>query len=98
VQGLRGAYKSLERDLVMARDAIIAVPGEVMESGSAVGAVKAVGRRAPTVILRPLVGGTKAVGKTLLGVGNWADPGNLRRVEDVSCPLLLPLCWMRMMG
>jgi len=86
VQGLRGAYKSLERDLVMARDAIIAVPGEVMESGSAVGAVKAVGRRAPTVILRPLVGGTKAVGKTLLGVGNWADPGNLRRVEDVSNP------------
>ncbi|KFY12311.1 hypothetical protein V492_03953 [Pseudogymnoascus sp. VKM F-4246] len=82
VQGLRGAYKSLERDLVMARDAIIAVPGEVMESGSAVGAVKAVGKRAPTVILRPLVGGTKAVGKTLLGVGNWVDPGNLRRVDD----------------
>ncbi|KFY97378.1 hypothetical protein V500_02096 [Pseudogymnoascus sp. VKM F-4518 (FW-2643)] len=82
VQGLRGAYKSLERDLVMARDAIIAVPGEVMESGSAVGAVRAVGRRAPTVILRPLVGGTKAVGKTLLGVGNWVDPGNLRRVDD----------------
>lgn len=86
VQGLRGAYKSLERDLVMARDAIIAVPGEVMESGSAVGAVRAVGRRAPTVILRPLVGGTKAVGKTLLGVGNWVDPGNLRRVDDVSFP------------
>lgn len=89
VQGLRGAYKSLERDLVMARDAIIAVPGEVMESGSAVGAVKAVGKRAPTVILRPLVGGTKAVGKTLLGVGNWVDPGNLRRVDDVSFLLLL---------
>lgn len=89
VQGLRGAYKSLERDLVMARDAIIAVPGEVMESGSAVGAVRALGRRAPTVILRPLVGGTKAVGKTLLGVGNWADPGNLRRVEDVSFAFFL---------
>ncbi|OBT84930.1 hypothetical protein VE02_06630 [Pseudogymnoascus sp. 03VT05] len=82
VQGLRGAYKSLERDLIMARDAIIAVPGEVMESGSAVGAVRAMGRRAPTVILRPLVGGTKAVGKTLLGVGNWVDPVNLRRVDD----------------
>jgi autophagy-related protein 2 len=86
VQGLRGAFSSLERDLLMARDAIVAVPGEVMESGSAAGAAKAVWRRAPTVILRPAIGATKAVGQTLLGAGNTLDPTNRRRIEDVSFP------------
>lgn len=84
IQGLRGAYTSLERDLLLARDAIVAVPGEVMESGSASGAAKAVMKRAPTVILRPAIGASKAVGKTLLGAGNSLDKGNWRRVEDVS--------------
>ncbi|CRG87749.1 Autophagy-related protein 2 [Talaromyces islandicus] len=82
VQGLRGAFSSLERDLLTARDAIVAVPGEVMESGSAAGAAKAVWRRAPTVILRPAIGATRAVGQTLLGAGNTLDPANRRRIED----------------
>jgi autophagy-related protein 2 len=88
VQGLRGAFRSLERDLLLARDAIVAVPGEVMDSGSAAGAAKAVWRRTPTVILRPAIGATKAVGQTLLGAGNSLDPTNRRRIEDVSfdCP------------
>lgn len=84
VQGLRGAYSGLERDLLLARDAIVAVPGEVVESGSATAAAKAVWKRAPTVILRPAIGVSKAVGQTLLGAGNTLDPGNRRKMEDVS--------------
>ncbi|KAJ5259540.1 hypothetical protein N7478_012521 [Penicillium angulare] len=82
VQGLRGAYRGLERDLLLARDAIVAVPGEVVESGSARAAAKAVWKRAPTVILRPAIGVSKAVGQTLLGAGNTLDPSNRRRMED----------------
>lgn len=82
VQGLRGAYASLERDLLTARDAIVAMPGEVMESGTAGGAARAVLRGAPTVILRPAMGVTKAVGQTLMGATNSLDPGNRRRIED----------------
>ncbi|KAL2792920.1 hypothetical protein BJX66DRAFT_306797 [Aspergillus keveii] len=84
VQGLRGALRGLERDLLLTRDAIIAVPGEVAESGSAKAAAKAVLKRTPTVILRPAIGVSKAVGQTLLGAGNSLDPSNRRRVEDVS--------------
>jgi autophagy-related protein 2 len=84
MQGLRGAYRHLERDLLMAKDAIIAIPGEVMESKTAGGAAKAVLRSAPTVILRPALGVTKAVGQTLLGATNTLDKGERRRVEDVS--------------
>lgn len=84
VAGIRGAYSSLERDLLLARDAIVAVPGEVVESGSATAAAKAVWKRAPTVILRPAIGVSKAVGQTLLGAGNTLDPSNRRKMEDVS--------------
>ncbi|KAL9031961.1 MAG: hypothetical protein Q9196_000034 [Gyalolechia fulgens] len=88
VQGLRGAYASLERDLLTAKDAIVAMPGEVMESGTAGGAAKAVLRGAPTVILRPALGVSKAVGRTLMGATNSLDPENRRRIEEVSESLL----------
>ncbi|KAI0998235.1 Autophagy-related protein 2 [Podosphaera aphanis] len=81
IQGFRGGYDGLQRDLIMARDAIIAVPGEVMESGTAVGALKAVGKYAPTVILRPAIGVAKAGGQILMGATNTLDPVNLQRAE-----------------
>lgn len=84
VQGLRGAFRGLERDLLVARDAIVAVPGEVVDGGSAKAAARAVLKRAPTIILRPAIGVSKAVGQTLLGAGNTLDPTNRRRIEDVS--------------
>jgi autophagy-related protein 2 len=84
VQGLRGAYATLERDLLLARDAIVAVPGEIMASESATGAAKAVLKQSPTIILRPAIGVTKAAGQTLLGAANTLDKRNLRRIEDVS--------------
>ncbi|KAK6841750.1 hypothetical protein PG989_009705 [Apiospora arundinis] len=82
VQGLRGAYSSLARDLNMARDAIIAVPGEVMESQNAQGVAKAVLKRAPTIIFRPLIGSSKAIGQTLMGATNALDPQNRRRIDE----------------
>ena len=97
VQGLRGAYASLERDLLLARDAIIAVPGEVMASDSARGAAQAVLKQSPTIILRPAIGATKAVGQTLLGAGNTLDRGNLRRMEDVSTASLVVLMVLMML-
>ena len=83
VQGLRGGYASLERDLLTAKDAIIAMPGEVLESGTAGGAARAVLRGAPIIILRPAMGVSNAVGQTLMGATNSLDPGNRRRIEDV---------------
>ncbi|KAI1270624.1 hypothetical protein F5Y18DRAFT_18246 [Xylariaceae sp. FL1019] len=82
VQGLRGAYSSLARDLNAARDAIIAVPAEIMESENAQGAAKAVLRRAPTIIFRPLIGSSKAIGQTLMGATNSLDPNNERRISE----------------
>jgi len=88
LQGLRGGYAGLQRDLVVARDAIIAVPGEVMESGNAAGVLRAVRKHAPTVILRPAIGVAKAGGQILMGATNSLDPVNLQRADAVSIPIL----------
>ncbi|PTB74766.1 hypothetical protein M440DRAFT_1423743 [Trichoderma longibrachiatum ATCC 18648] len=82
IQGIRGGYRSLARDVNLARDAIIAVPGEVMESQTATGAARAVLRRAPTIIFRPAVGVSKAIGQTLMGATNSIDPHNQRRIDE----------------
>ncbi|EXJ91097.1 hypothetical protein A1O1_04204 [Capronia coronata CBS 617.96] len=81
-QGLRIAYGALERDLLIAKDAIVAIPGEVMASGSATGAAKAILKQSPTIILRPAIGASKAVGQTLMGAGNTLDKKNLRRIDE----------------
>jgi len=87
LQGLRGGYAGLQRDLVLARDAIIAVPGEVMEGGNAAGVLRAVRKHAPTVILRPAIGVAKAGGQILMGATNSLDPANLQKADAVSCTL-----------
>lgn len=89
IQGIRGGYRSLVRDMNMAKDAIIAVPGEVMESQSAAGAAKVVLKRAPTIMFRPAVGVSRAVGKAFMGATNSIDPHNRRRIGEVSSILLL---------
>ncbi|KAL9078261.1 MAG: hypothetical protein Q9157_002807 [Trypethelium eluteriae] len=78
---IRSAAQSLERDLLTARDAIIAIPGEVADAEGLTGGARAVVRRAPTVLLRPAMGLAGAVGKVGLGVGNWVDPEGRRREE-----------------
>lgn len=89
MQGLKGGYKGLQRDLVVARDAIIAVPGEVMSEGSAAGVLKAVRKHAPTVILRPAIGVAKAGGQIFLGATNSLDPTNLQRADAVCITSIL---------
>ncbi|KAK0387372.1 hypothetical protein NLU13_5684 [Sarocladium strictum] len=82
IQGLRGGYRSLTRDVNLARDAIIAVPGEVMQSQGPGGAARAVWRKAPTIIFRPAMGVTKVIGQTLMGATNTMDPQNRRRIDE----------------
>jgi len=62
------------------------VQGEILESGNPGAVAAALARHAPTVILRPVIGASRAVGTTLLGVGNQIDQQNMRKVDDVSCP------------
>ncbi|CAD0032101.1 unnamed protein product [Aureobasidium pullulans] len=84
IQGLRSARLYLERDLTTARDAIIAVQGDFLASGTAAGAARAVARHAPTILLQPVIGVSRAVGQTFKGVGNQVDREYIKKSEDVS--------------
>ena len=80
--GLRSAARSLERDLLVSRNALIAISGEAREEGTVGGAARAVARGAPTLVLRPMIGASRAVSAALWGVGNTVDRENLRRAKE----------------
>ncbi|RDW82196.1 hypothetical protein BP6252_03308 [Coleophoma cylindrospora] len=82
MQGLRGGYRGLQRDLLVAKDVIIAIPSAVMEQGNAAGALKVLSQAGPTVILRPAIGIAKASGQILMGATNSMDPSNLKKAGD----------------
>jgi autophagy-related protein 2 len=82
--GLQSAARHLQRDLMAARDAVIAMPAEVMEDGTGLGMAKVLAKRAPTIVLRPAMGAMKATSNTLLGLGNALDKQSRRKIDDVS--------------
>ncbi|KAH9005264.1 ATG C terminal domain-containing protein [Lactarius hatsudake] len=64
--GIESAYTSMRRNLSSAAQTILAVPME--------GPVRAVIRAVPIAVLRPMIGASEAVSKTLLGLHNSMDP------------------------
>jgi len=73
-EGIESAYTSMKRNLSSAAQTILAVPMEVFERSGTEGPVRAVIRAVPIAVLRPMIGASEAVSKTLLGLHNSMDP------------------------
>lgn len=73
-EGLVSAYQSLATNLTDAMQTIVAVPVQVYERSGPSGAIKAVIRAVPIAVLKPMIGATEALGKTLMGIENSMDP------------------------
>ncbi|KAH7871768.1 uncharacterized protein C8R40DRAFT_529797 [Lentinula edodes] len=82
-EGVQSAYKSLQRNLNSAAQTILAVPMEVYERSGNEGPVRSVIRAVPIAVLKPMIGASEAVSKTLLGLHNTLDP-NLRHENDAK--------------
>ncbi|KAF5377015.1 hypothetical protein D9757_007710 [Collybiopsis confluens] len=82
-EGVQSAYKSLERNFNSAAQTILAVPMEVYERSGNEGPVRSVIRAVPIAVLKPMIGASEAVSKTLLGLHNSLDP-NLRHENDAK--------------
>lgn len=52
------------------------------ESGDARGVAAAIARAAPRAVIRPVIGVSEAVGRTLMGVGNAMEPERRRARND----------------
>jgi autophagy-related protein 2 len=72
-EGLLEAYQSLATSLEGALQTIVAVPVQVYERSGPSGALKAVIRAVPIAVLRPMIGASEAVGRTLMGIENSMD-------------------------
>ncbi|KZT70159.1 hypothetical protein DAEQUDRAFT_226544 [Daedalea quercina L-15889] len=73
-EGMQSAYRSLRRNFNSAAQTILAVPMEVYERSGNEGPVRAVVRAVPIAVLKPMIGASEAVSKTLLGLHNQLDP------------------------
>ncbi|KAK6496551.1 autophagy- protein 2 [Arthrobotrys musiformis] len=80
--GLVQAKRGLTRNLNEAKEAIMRVPSEAAQGGSAKGAAAAVFRAAPTAVIRPMIGVTEAVHKTLHGIDNTIDKDKREKTRD----------------
>ncbi|KAJ1926358.1 autophagy- protein 2, partial [Linderina macrospora] len=86
--GVKQAYASLRSNVGDAVQTILAIPVVVQEdeedeSRSAVhGSVRAVVRAVPVAVLKPMIGATEAVSKTLLGLRNTMEPARRGQLED----------------
>lgn len=81
-EGVQSAYKSLSKNLNAAAQTILAVPMEVYERSGNEGPVRAVVRAVPIAVLKPMIGASEAVSKTLLGLQNTMDPSIKYDAED----------------
>ncbi|KAJ2509602.1 autophagy- protein 2, partial [Coemansia sp. RSA 1939] len=95
-EGMRQAYTSLRSNMGSAVQTILAIPVVVQETtaegedddGAATGrspvhgSVRAVVRAVPVAVLKPMIGATEAVSKTLLGLRNTMEPSRRGQLED----------------
>jgi autophagy-related protein 2 len=72
--GLQQAYASLSRELRLARHTIVAIPLEQYEQHGATGGALSLIRAVPVAILKPIIGLTEGVSRTLLGARNSLAP------------------------
>ncbi|KAL6078786.1 Autophagy protein, variant 2 [Balamuthia mandrillaris] len=79
--GVVHAYQSLSRELGNAAHRIVAVPLEEYEREGARGYLSSLVGGVPVAILRPMIGVTEGVTKTLVGVSNWVDPSYKKQMS-----------------
>ena len=82
--GLREAYSSLEKHMHIAYDAVWRAKGQMKDDkrGGPSAAAVYVARAAPVAIIRPLIGATEAVSKTLQGIANQVDKTHNEQIHD----------------
>ncbi|KAI7833742.1 ATG C terminal domain-containing protein [Kickxella alabastrina] len=95
-EGMRQAYMRLRSNVGDAVQTILAIPVVVQESEAdgylddngvpgrspVHGSVRAVVRAVPVAVLKPMIGATEAVSKTLLGLRNTMEPARRGQLED----------------
>ncbi|CAK9781050.1 hypothetical protein CC85DRAFT_269388 [Cutaneotrichosporon oleaginosum] len=81
-EGVKAAYASLSSNINSAAQTILAVPMEVYERAGDDGPLQTVVRAVPIAVLKPMIGASEAVSKTLWGLRNSLDPQGRQEQGD----------------
>lgn len=80
--GLQDAYSSFGKHMNVAKAALQNLGEDISEADTAGAAAYAVVKAAPVALIRPIIGTTEAVSKTLFGMANEMDPGGRELARD----------------
>lgn len=81
-EGLKLAYKSMNKNLGVTKRKILNLKNEINETDNFQESLVSVIKSGPVIIIRPLIGTTEAISKTLMGIGNGIDAKYLKESRD----------------
>ncbi|KAM3118769.1 hypothetical protein RJF_3245 [Candidozyma auris] len=73
-EGLKYAYKSLGKNLKSTKKTIAGLSEELRRAENLQEQLSSVARTSPMIVIRPMIGTTEAIMKTLMGLSNEIDP------------------------
>ncbi|CDO94116.1 unnamed protein product [Kluyveromyces dobzhanskii CBS 2104] len=80
--GLQDAYLSMERNLFLTFDGMKKAKKDIRAAKGAQEAVSTAAKAAPFALIRPLIGVTEALSKTLQGLNNQYDENKIAHIEE----------------
>lgn len=80
--GLHDAYSSFGRNLNITFDSMKQAKNDIKTANGAQEAVSTVAKAAPLALIRPLIGVTEALSKTLQGLNNQYDQEEIAHIEE----------------
>lgn len=81
-EGLVSAYKSLGRNLKLTKKSLQRLKDDLVDSDTIQDLLTTIAKRSPVIIIRPVIGTTEAVVKTLMGISNQVDSRHIRDSRD----------------
>lgn len=80
--GLKLAYKSFGKNLTVAKKKFKSMKNEVRSADTLQDQLKSIAKSSPVLVIRPIIGTTEAMMKTLMGITNGIDSRPMRENKD----------------
>ncbi|KAI5951868.1 ATG2 [Candida jiufengensis] len=81
-QGLVSAYKSLGKNFKLTNKQLVKLKSELNKQDNVQDSLVTILKNSPIILIRPMIGTTEAISKTLMGLGNMVDSKNIIENKD----------------
>lgn len=81
-EGLISAYKSLGKNLKITKKSLKKLKDDLKDSDTIQDLLTTIAKLSPVIVIRPVIGTTEAVVKTLMGISNQVDSKHIKESQD----------------